>query len=620
VGRGLVRGPRLAALLACALGGCRCGSSSETAEAPPAIAAPALALAHLDPVDDPSGAVHLAVGGMAFGSPRPGPLGTCGAPGGASFLELSDGSGAVLQVASTGPEVVTWRDGEVVLALPPSTPLARVRACTPAGASAPAAVERWAYDHVAVPPPGPPLAVAVDGAGNVWVVSEFDHTLKRLAPGSQQMEVIDVPHGPGPGAFSNTLFGVEAQTWFSASNEDAVLDPQGRVWFGQAGFSPIPGPAPSFPDHSRIVAYDPVGAAFRVYNVPGDRNGVTGIAWDSTRGRVWITEIERKTEGFFPVVALPARLASFDPEGIAPDDQFEFTSSATCAPGPSGQPGSCSNRAARPCLRDSDCVLAEQVCAPGGGDDSACWHEYPLPPELGSFQPAHIQVDGGGAVWFAAYWGGNAVGRLDPESGAFDLFRLPAPEARAGCSTQGCSCLCAAGDPTCIACDSYCCQLLFLDSGPWSLALGPGGDLWFTEYFNAAVGRLPPGAAGDSTCRAAGASPCVQQWIVPGVDHPHQTVHSLAVDASGRVWFTEGGGQDVPADAATVGFALPDGGGLRLFPPLSLFPFASDGTNCREAGHFVSFNGAGIAVDPATGEIWFADYCRRRLGRLTRLP
>ena len=73
-----------------------------------------------------------------------------------------------------------------------------------------------------------------------------------------------------------------------------------------------------------------------------------------------------------------------------------------------------------------------------------------------------------------------------------------------------------------------------------------------------------------------------------------------------------------PGDPASVGY-LDNDFQMRLFPPLSLYPMSSDGTNCPlPAGHFVSFNGAGITVDPGSGAIWFADYCRRRLGRLSK--
>lgn len=396
------------------------------------------------------------------------------------------------------------------------------------------------------------------------------------------------------------------------------------MWFVQAGFSPIPGPAESFPDHSRIAVYDPEVGTFRLYNVPGDRNGVVGLAWDDVRKRVWFTEAARNAGGFFPVVALRARLASFDPERIAPDAQFDFASAATCLPGAQGKPGACSDVATRPCLRDSDCVLAGQVCPPGAIDDSACWHEYELPPEFPSFLPAHLVADPGGALWFTDYWVGNSIGRLDPATGAFTRFPLAAPEAKASCGYQGCSCFCAAGDASCTPCDAYCCQILNLDSAPWFIAQGGGGELWFTEYLNGAVGRLPRESTGDARCQdlsADGSNPCIREWIVPGIDHPHQTVHSLAVDGAGRVWFTQGSVQDQPSDPATVGYVPSDQGPMRLFAPLSLYPFTSDGTNCvGPVGRFVSFNGAGIAVDPGNGEVWFADYCRRRLGRLTRLP
>ena len=55
-------------------------------------------------------------------------------------------------------------------------------------------------------------------------------------------------------------------------------------------------------------------------------------------------------------------------------------------------------------------------------------------------------------------------------------------------------------------------------------------------------------------------------------------------------------------------------------PPLSLYPFFNTtGEYCStEVGAFVSFTGAGITIDPDTGDIWFADYCRKRLGASDR--
>jgi len=57
-----------------------------------------------------------------------------------------------------------------------------------------------------------------------------------------------------------------------------------------------------------------------------------------------------------------------------------------------------------------------------------------------------------------------------------------------------------------------------------------------------------------------------------------------------------------------------------LLPPLSLYPFTSSGIECRPAGEPVAFSAAGIAFDPRTGSVWFADYCRKRLGQIVPRP
>jgi hypothetical protein len=38
------------------------------------------------------------------------------------------------------------------------------------------------------------------------------------------------------------------------------------------------------------------------------------------------------------------------------------------------------------------------------------------------------------------------------------------------------------------------------------------------------------------------------------------------------------------------------------------------------AGQQVPFLGAGVAFDPRDRSLWFADFCRKRLGQLVREP
>jgi streptogramin lyase len=571
----------------------------------PVAFAPALAVVHDDVSDNPDQAIFVSLNGSKFGSPQSG-----------SSLQLVTGT-QMRTIASLDPAVKRWTDAEIVISLAAAPDSAR--ACIPAGCAEPAAVQVYDYVHVAVPPPGPPLALASDASGRVFINSEFDQNLKIYEPATNQIRSIQLPQGSGPGIFSDHLFGPDSQTWYSAGGEDVIVDPRGVVWMTQGGWSPIPGPADSFPDHSRIVAWDPATGLFSVYNVPGDRNGVTGVAWDEARHRVWFTETARTSGGFFPLVAQRARIASFDPARIAPDNQSDFVSSALCNQRGSGMTGTCSNVSSRACLRDSDCVFAEQICPPGAADDAACFHEYELPAATPAyFQPAHLAMHPDGSVWFTQYWAGNAVGRLDPASGQFQLFPLAAPEAQSSCNYGGCSCFCAATDPTCVKCDNYCCQLSSLGSGPWFIAPVGSAGFWITEYFNSAIALVvASGAPSCTSLDANGHNPCVVERIVPGVNHALQTIHSLAPDAGNRVWFTQGGGTDQIGDPASVGYLDTDFQ-MRLFPPLSLYPMTSDGTNCEPAGHFVSFNGAGITVDQGSGAVWFADYCRRRLGRLTR--
>jgi hypothetical protein len=98
-----------------------------------------------------------------------------------------------------------------------------------------------------------------------------------------------------------------------------------------------------------------------------------------------------------------------------------------------------------------------------------------------------------------------------------------------------------------------------------------------------------------------------------------QNVRSLAFDAAGNLWFSEGGPDTHPITTTTVGHVTSNWSPIVMMPPLSLYSFTSDGSDCADSGTFVSFNGAGIAVNANTGDVWFADYCRERLEQLHRV-
>jgi streptogramin lyase len=579
------------------------------------------ALIHDDPADNPDGFVALSISGVGFGRPASGPGRECGWPHSGAFLEVSDDTQHV-RVPSTDRQIVSWQHDHIVVKLRAKWRAARVRVCAVTGASDPVGIAYYTYDHYDLPPtadtnPGP-LAVGVDAQHRVWINEEFHLELKYFDPSTDRFTQLPIPAPPDSGPFALTLFG-EQRTQISQSGEALVVDPSGRIWITQGGAEPYAG---TLPDHSRVVSYDPhdsSGDGFRIYNIPGDHNGVFGLAWDAQRRRVWFTEAARQSAGMPPVVAQRARLVSFDPERIAFDNHFDFTPSATCRAAAPTQPGRCSNATWRACFTADDCVLAEQVCAPDVTDDSACYHEYELPETAGVYQPGQVVAAPDGAVWYTAYWGGNHIGRLDPESGRFIAFPLPAPVGADKCNYQRCTCESA---PIAASCFD-CCLFKLFGTAPWDIKVAANGDLIFSEYMNGALGRFDITRLSDPVCQSLdelGRNPCIDQRRVRGRPLVYQ-VHSIAFDRRQNVWFTEGGPTSDPQAATSVGVVKADWTREVVMPPLSLYPFYnSTGTYCPTEIHsFVSFIGTGIAIDPVPGDIWFADYCRKRLGRLRAL-
>jgi streptogramin lyase len=516
---------RFGLALTCALAAC--GQGEGVGPAGPTAAAATVAITTPVAATLVGGAIELR--GRGFGAPASG-----------SALVIEGGSGRST-LSSTAAEVRVWQDDRIAATLPAAVGSGTVRVETAQGPSAAVPLDVYRYDFVSIPPtPGTnavPLAVALDGAGRVWVDQEFHLDFQVLDPGTGRVTAIGIPKPPNPGPFATTIFG-DQRTQISVLGEGILVDPAGRVWFTQGGGYLYDG---AFPNHSRIVSYEPASGHFRIYNVPGDQNEVIGIAWDASRGRVWFAQGGTKAGG---------RLASFDPERVPFDNTFDFSTS-----------------------------LDSLVNPP---DPAAGYRVYALPRP--GVQPAHIAIDPDGHVWFSEFFG-NAVGRLDPATGAMEEFPLP---RAIGTSPQA----------------------AFAGGGAFSILMAPDGAVVLSESFDNTVSRLDARRvrAGDAACRgldSAGRNPCLREQVAPDADQSAELVHSLAFDTSGRLWYTQHG-PDIPAGPASLGFVTPDFSFIVRLPPLP-----------RAAGEPAT-SAAGLAIDPRTGDIWFAELWSKRIGRLRR--
>lgn len=466
-----------------------------------------------------------------------------GTPGPDARLIVRFQDGGRLVVPSSAPAIVAWEDERIVIAIDDASRSGSLRVQTAEGLSQPARLEVYAYDWFDIPPtPGTnavPLSIAVGGDGVVWVNEEFHRAFQRFDPAEGEVTGMPIPMPPDPGPFATMLFG-DRRTQTSTLGEDIIVDPQGRVWFTQGGGSLYSG---QFPNHSRIVCFDPDAApadAYRIYNMPGDWNEIIGLAWDEPRGRMWVAQGSLEKGSY---------IASFDPERIPWDNDFDFSES-----------------------------LMHQVCEDGGPYDD-CYRLYRVPNAKGHV--AHLEVDRRGLVWFSEYWG-NAIGVLEPESGRILEFPLPKAIGK--------------GDPVWV-----------VGSGPWQIVETPDGDIAFCEFFDSTIGRFDVSRLLDPACRAidpqTGRNPCIEEWIVPNANLEHEAVHSIAFDARGRLWYSVHGSKEVSMPAS-VGFITADWQHMVRLPSLADFP----------ADAFATCDG--IAIDPTTGDIYFCEFLRQRIGRL----
>jgi streptogramin lyase len=598
--------------------------------ATPTLYAPATALVHVDPDDNPRSEMLLSLIGERLGLPLAAPPRgpRCGTQREHYFVRIRAAGQPVLEIESTQRQSIRlWSDRQIVLWIPGAlagAPELRIEVCTPGGLLSAVPVQRFVYDHFAVPRSDPeanpsPLAIAIDARSTVWVNEEFHSQVKSLSA-EGEWSILDIPHPPGPGTFALTIFG-ESRSRVATFGESILVDPEQRVWLSEGGPAPYPG---ALPNHSRVLRIDPGNDEVTAYMVPGDNNGVIGLAFARDSGRIWFTQAKRVTvdaDGA-PRVVHEASLSSFDPMAIEPNSSQDLAPASPCALSPGAAVGTCSATPQRRCARDEDCTLAEQVCLDSSDSKVACFRVYPLPADAGVFLPGPMLSHSDGTQWYAGYWGGNHLGRLDPATGEFERFPLPRPPLERRCNFASCSCFDSSpGKPPC---PDFCCRYQLLGRGPWGLIEERSGDIAFCGTEAGFVSRLHRDRIGDPRCTsldATGANPCISDYPVPNFDPLKQQMHSLAQDAAGNIWFATGQGfAGDPASLASLGYLDARTERVILLPPLALFPYAAMPGDCQPPGKFVGFSGSGLAVDERTGAIWFADYCRKRLGRLLPYP
>jgi hypothetical protein len=552
------------------------------------------------------------------------------------------------------PRIKKWTDNQILVDDLPETALrAQVKVQHYASgvwtASANAGLG-FLYSWLNVPSSrndGFPLAVAfgenpVDGDPTVWVNPEFHEKLHRLNLRTETNHFVvagsnpvfeftydDDPEVNPPGA-------VDYAVTMSQYGEDVQVDENGSAWFTEGGGgyeTPLVSPVAN---HSRIVRIDPAALSTPlVYNIPGDNNQITGLAFDSDPenvepDRIWFSTVHRDPNGFngYPGV-FPAKLVSFHPKesseaGISPMVNFDFSTAGLSCNKPSGDVGTCSNVPSRSCIHPADCVLADQLCA--SGTDCDLFREYPLPDD--TVLAGHLVVDrraGEKNVWYTRFfpkyppgapeqYNAGRLGRLRITSSGSTVEEYPLADIPARPPSELCN-----ANPLYIQCWSW-----IIGSGPWQILKSSTGDIVFSEHFRPSISRFRTERVADpSDCLELdpidGTNECIQVQPVPAAVPGVHYVHSLSYDKSDNLWFSLS--FQYNDMRATLGYMKPDWTTFVMLPPLSAFEDGSLFTNpnipCNAAvGENLGVMATGVATDPDLGDIWFGDFCRKRVGRI----
>ncbi len=514
--------------------------------------------------------------------------------------------------------IIDWSDERVVVSVTPDLFSAEISVVT-AGGGDTEFVDFYQLDLFDTCALNPGQGVEISSTHDVWINGEFRGSLPFWDSADQTVKPI--PSYPPP--VGTPYWGLfNGPTAIVSFGEDVIIG-GGRVWVTESGAEPPFAGLPfDGPNHGRILAFDEAtGTIASVYNIPGNRNGIIGVAWDEARGRVWFSQTGNLASGE------PARLTSFDPDEI-PDDDFDYV----FAPGPGeiclnpGQPNSCcaNGSLSRRCASHRDCMRAHEICTSPA--QTGCYRDYALEGDLPVYQAAHIAVHPDGSIWFTNYSSilGSAISRLEPEAngGAGRLTQFPVSH-----------------------------QLNAYPAAPWEIKIAPfSNDVLFAGWQSSKVGRLNYALVNQPQCQTmvsdTGAScvpfdlikrdpscrnPCIHEFQIPGawftemlgcggpVQHTRKfELFSIEPAPSGDLFFDRG---YIRGGAISTNELV--SGNVIAFPPIGrLFPNVNPCVKvCGRAAvgeHGMSHGiGADVAIDPANLSIWAGDYNQKRIIRLS---
>lgn len=238
--------------------------------------------------------------------------------------------------------------------------------------------------------------------------------------------------------------------------------------------------------------------------------------------------------------------------------------------------------------------------------------EIPMPEP--DSEPRAVFADSKDRIWYTAR-AGNEIGYYDKKAGEFHGFKLPTDKARpAG--------LCEASDGSVYFIEMVANKIGKLVgsqiveyptptkfAAPFKCAVDQANNVWFTEVFGNAVGKLDT-RSGEIT-----------EYQIPT---PDSRPGGIAVDHKGRVWFTEQKGNKIgtfdpalAADPGGFGGSPPPATASHLKTPAPRLPLDSDLVSTNDFPMPTAGAGpGGDLIESDAGWLWFPEVYANKLGAL----